>query len=179
MLRQNNKHVTAKQQTCYGKTTNMLRQDNKHVTAEQQTCYGRTTNMLRQDNKHVTAEQQTCYGRTTNMLRQCPLATAQQLVYCTTAVSSVAPNRVTNTMSVAPLLRINWGKRSPTFKPSSISLLFISSGLIWWSSTTSLLLISPGPTKVSNLSIRGAAIDPIYTPFSRLPSNRTSLEVAK
>ena len=27
--------------------------------------------------------------------------------------------------------------------------------------------------------IRGAAIDPIYTPPSRLPSNRTSLEVAK
>ena len=68
--RQNNKHVTAEQQTCYGRTTNMLRQNNKHVTAEQQTCYGRTTNMLRQNNKHVTAGQQTCYGRTTNMLRQ-------------------------------------------------------------------------------------------------------------
>ena len=49
-------------------------------------------------------------------------------------------NRVTKTMSVAPLLGNNWGERSPSLKPSSTSLLLISSGLTWGSSTTSLLL---------------------------------------
>ena len=55
-------------------------------------------------------------------------------------------------MSVAQLLRNNWRKRSPTLRPSgSTFLILICSGLTWGSSTTSLLLISPGPAKVSNV----------------------------
>ena len=46
-------------------------------------------------------------ARTTKVLRHCPLAIAQQLVYYAVAVSTVVRNRVTNTMSVAPLLRNN------------------------------------------------------------------------
>ena len=57
-------------------------------------------------------------------------------------------------MSVAPPLGNSWSKRSPTFKPSSTSLLLISSGLTWGSNTTSLFLISPGPPKVSNFFVR-------------------------
>ena len=48
----------------------------------------------------------------------------------------------------------NWSERIPTLKPSSTSLLLISSGLTWGSSTTSLLLISPGPAEASNFFVR-------------------------
>ena len=57
------------------------------------------------------------------------LALAQQLVYYAADVSNAVRNRVTKTMSVAPLLTNNGCGRSPTVKPSSTSLLLISSGL--------------------------------------------------
>ena len=86
------------------------------------------------------------------MLRQCPIrhcaATSVPRSYCPNCCA------VTKTMSVTPLLGNNWRKRSSTFKPSSTSLLLISSGLTWGSSTTSLLLISPGPAKASNFFLR-------------------------
>ena len=53
--------------------------------------------------------------RTTKMSRQCPLTIAQQVMYCAIAISTAVQNRVTKTMSIAPLLRNNWCKRSPTF----------------------------------------------------------------
>ena len=46
-------------------------------------------------------------ARTTKCLRQCPLGTAQQPVYYAVAVSTDVRNRVTKTMSVAPLVRNN------------------------------------------------------------------------
>ena len=53
---------------------------------------------------------------------------------------------VTRTMYVALLLRNNWSKRHVQLsEPNSTSLLLIYSGLSWGSSTTSHLLISPGP----------------------------------
>ena len=88
------------------------------------------------------------------MLNQYLLTIVQHLVYYAVAVSTAVQNRATKTMSIALLLRNNWWKRSPTFKPSSTSLLLISSGLTWASSTTSLLLISHGPAKVSNFFVR-------------------------
>ena len=88
------------------------------------------------------------------MLRQCPLGIAPPLPCHAIAVPTAVRNRVTKTMSVAQPLRNNWSKRSPTLEPSSISLLLISSGLTCGSSTTSLLLISPGPAKVSNFFVR-------------------------
>ena len=93
-------------------------------------------------------------ARATKILRQCLLTVVQQLVYYAIAVSTAVWNRVTKTMSIALLLRNDWCKRSPTFKPSSTSLLLVSSGLIWGFSITSLLLISPEPAEVFNFFMR-------------------------
>ena len=46
-------------------------------------------------------------ARTMEVLRRCPLAIAQRLVHCATAVSTAVLDRVTKTMSVAPLLTNN------------------------------------------------------------------------
>ena len=43
-------------------------------------------------------------ARTMEVLRRCPLAIAQRLVHCAIAVSTAVLDRVTKTMSVAPLL---------------------------------------------------------------------------
>ena len=71
--------------------------------------------------------------RNNKMLRQCPLrhcaATSVPRSYCPNCCA------VTKTMSVTPLLGNNWRKSSPTVKPSSASLLLISSGLTWGSSS--------------------------------------------
>ena len=41
------------------------------------------------------------------VLRRCPLAIAQRLVHCAIALSTAVLDRVTKTMSVAPLLTNN------------------------------------------------------------------------
>ena len=46
-------------------------------------------------------------ARTMEVLRRCPLAIAQRLVHCANALSTVVLDRVTKTMSVAPLLTNN------------------------------------------------------------------------
>ena len=46
-------------------------------------------------------------ARTMEVLRRCPLAIAQRLVHCAIAVSTTVLDRVTKTMSVAPLLTNN------------------------------------------------------------------------
>ena len=46
-------------------------------------------------------------ARTMEVLRRCPLAIAQRLVHCAIAVSTAVLDRVTKTMSVAPLLMNN------------------------------------------------------------------------
>ena len=81
------------------------------------------------------------------MLRQRPSGIAQQLPYHAIAVPTAVQSRVTKTMSVAPPLGNSGSERSPALKPSSTSLLLISSGLSWGSSTSSLLLISLDPQK--------------------------------
>ena len=87
-----------------------------------------------------------CYGNVRSALRSS---------YRTTQLLSQPLCRtVTKTMSVAPPLGNNWSKSSPAFKPSSTSLLLISSGLTWGSSTTTLVLISPGPAKAFNFFVR-------------------------
>ena len=88
------------------------------------------------------------------MLRQCPSGIAQRPPHHAIAVPTAMQNRVTKTMSVAPPLGNNWSERIPTLKPSSTPLLLISSGLTCGSSTTSLLLISPGSVKASNFFVR-------------------------
>ena len=45
--------------------------------------------------------------RTMEVLRRCPLAIAQRLVHCAIVVSTAVLDRVTKTMSVAPLLTNN------------------------------------------------------------------------
>ena len=46
-------------------------------------------------------------ARTMEVVRRCPLAIAQRLVHCAIAVSTAVLDRVTKTMSVAPLLTNN------------------------------------------------------------------------
>ena len=46
-------------------------------------------------------------ARTMEVLRRCPLAIAQRLVHCAIALSTAVLDRVTKTMSVAPLLMNN------------------------------------------------------------------------
>ena len=85
-------------------------------------------------------------ARTKEVLRRCPLAIAQWLVHCAIAVSTAVLDRVTKTMSVAPLLTNNLDNLkqktsnllSPAPPPYSWSL---QSGQIWASSSTSHLLI--------------------------------------
>ena len=75
-------------------------------------------------------------ARTMEVLRRCPLAIAQRLVHCAIALSTAVLDRVTKTMSVAPLLTNNLdnSKRkmsnllSPAPPPYSWSLLGKSEG---------------------------------------------------
>ena len=70
-------------------------------------------------------------ARTMEVLRRCPLAIAQRLVHCAVAVSTAVLDRVTKTMSVAPLLTNNLDNSkqktsnllSPAPPPYSCSLL--------------------------------------------------------
>ena len=70
------------------------------------------------------------------VLRRCPLAIAQRLVHCAIALSTAVPDRVTKTMSVAPLLMnsLDNSKQktsnllSPAPPPYSWSLLGKSEG---------------------------------------------------
>ena len=70
------------------------------------------------------------------VLRRCPLAIAQRLVHCAIALSTAVLDRVTNTMSVAPLLTNNLDNSkqktsnllSPAPPPYSWSLLGKSEG---------------------------------------------------
>ena len=66
-------------------------------------------------------------------LRRCPLAIAQRLVHCAIALSTAVLDRVTKTMSVAPLLTDEQlgqleAKDVQLAQPSTTSLLMISSG---------------------------------------------------
>ena len=70
-------------------------------------------------------------ARPMEVLRRCPLAIAQRLVHCAIAVSTAVLDRVTKTMSVAPLLTNNLDNSkqktsnllSPAPPPYSWSLL--------------------------------------------------------
>ena len=70
-------------------------------------------------------------AKTMEVLRRCPLAIAQRLVHCAIAVSTAVLDRVTKTMSVAPLLTNNLDNSkqktsnllSPAPPPYSWSLL--------------------------------------------------------
>ena len=72
-------------------------------------------------------------ARTMEVLRRCPLAIAQRLVHCAIALSTAVLDRVTKTMSVAPLLTNNLDNSkqktsnllSPAPPPYSWSLLGI------------------------------------------------------
>ena len=75
-------------------------------------------------------------ARTMEVLRRCPLAIAQRLVHCAIALSTAVLDRVTKTMSVAPLLTNNLDNSkqktsnllSPAPPPYSRSLLGIVEG---------------------------------------------------
>ena len=64
-------------------------------------------------------------------VKACPLAIAQRLVHCAIALSTAVLDRITTTMSVAPLLTDNLDNEAKDVQlaqPSSTSPLMISSG---------------------------------------------------
>ena len=96
-------------------------------------------------------------ARTMEVLRRCPLAIAQRLVHCAIALSTAVLDRVTKTMSVAPLLTNNLDNSkqktssllSPAPPPYSWSLLGKSEG--------------PAPPPSSKISW---SFDPAWNPAS-------------
>ena len=88
----------------------------------------------------------TAATRITEMLGRCPLAIAQQLVCYAVAVSTtvLGQSRKDNVRCTAVEEQLE-AKKVLLSQPSSTSLLMISSGLTRGSSSTFLLLISPGP----------------------------------
>ena len=96
----------------------------------------------------------------------------EQLLYYAVTVSTAVLGRVRRTMSVAPLFTTTWSKKEVQLsEPSSTSLLTISSGLTWGSSTTSLLLIPPGLANESNFFLRDSS--PPFS-WSRLDPKKVS-----
>ena len=83
-------------------------------------CHGSTA-----DSAQKRPERSWTATRTIEVLRRCPLAVAQRLVHCTTAVSTAVLGRVTST-AVEEQLEVKEVKIS---QPSSTSLLMFSSGL--------------------------------------------------
>ena len=82
-------------------------------------------------------------ARTMEVLRRCPLAIAQRLVHCAIAVSTAVlgqshKDNVRCTAVDEQLGQLE-AKDVQLAQPSSTSLLMISSGLTWRSSSTSLL----------------------------------------
>ena len=100
-------------------------------------------------------------ARTMEVLRRCPLAIAQRLVHCAIALSTAVLDRVTKTMSVAPLLTNNLDNSkqkmsnllSPAPPPYSWSLLGKSEG--------------PAPPPSSKISW---SFDLAWNPASDFPS---------
>ena len=85
-------------------------------------------------------------ARTMEVLRRCPLAIAQRLVHCATAVSTtvLGHSHKDDVRRTAVEEQPEAGERSPTFRRSPAPSPCSWSLLGWGSSSTSLLLISPG-----------------------------------
>ena len=77
------------------------------------------------------AERPWTAARTMEMLRRCPLAIAQRLVHCAIALSTAVLDRVTKTMSVAPLLTTTWTTRSKRRPTCSAQLHLPTHDLFW------------------------------------------------
>ena len=82
-------------------------------------------------------------ARTMEVLRRCPLDIAQRLVHCAITVSTtvLGKSHKDNVRCTAAEEQFE-AKEVQLSQPSSTSLIMISSGLTWGSSSTSLLLIS-------------------------------------
>ena len=97
---------------------------------------GRESERLDRGNRRKRPERPWTAARTMEVLRRCPLAIAQRLVHCAIALSTAVLDRVTKTMSVAPLLTNNLDNSkqktsnllSPAPPPYSWSLLGIVEG---------------------------------------------------
>ena len=92
-------------------------------------------------------------ARTMEVLRRCPLAIAQRLVHCAIAVPTAVLDRVTKTMSVAPLLMNNLDNSKQKRPTCSAQLHLPTHDLFWAKLRVQLhlpplrsldLLISPG-----------------------------------
>ena len=99
------------------------------------------------------------------VLRRCPLAIAQRLVHRAIALSTAVLDRVTKTMSVAPLLMNNLARQLEAkdvqlAQPSSTSLLMISS---FWAKVRVQLHLPP-----HDLFILGKSEGPAPPPSSKI-----------
>ena len=92
-------------------------------------------------------------AKTMEVLRLCPLAIAQRLVHCAIALSTAVLDRVTKTMSVAPLLTNNLDNLKQRRPTCSAQLHLPTHDLFWAKVRVQLhlpplrsldLLISPG-----------------------------------
>ena len=106
---------------------------------------GRKSEGSTADTARIRPERPWTAARTMEVLRRCPLAIAQRLVHCATAVSTavLGHSHKDNVRCIAVDEQLE-AKEVQLSQPSSTSLLVISSGLTCGSSSTSFLLISPG-----------------------------------
>ena len=97
------------------------------------------------------------------VLRRCPLAIAQRLVHCAIALSTAVLDRVTKTMSVAPLLMNNLDNSKQRRPTCSAQLHLPTHDLFWAKVRVQLhlpplrsldLLISPGALRTSTETTR-------------------------
>ena len=102
-------------------------------------------------------------ARTMEVLRRCPLAIAQRLVHCAIVLSTTVLDRVTKTMSVAPLLTNNLDNSKQKTSNFSAQLHLPTHDLFWANVRVQLhlpplrsldLLISPGTLAFWRCSLR-------------------------
>ena len=81
-------------------------------------------------------------ARTMEVLRRCPLAIAQRLVHCAIALSTAVLDRVTKTVSVAPLLTNNLETRSKR-RPACSAQLHLPTHDLFWANVRVQLHLPP------------------------------------
>ena len=82
-------------------------------------------------------------ARTMEVLRRCPLAIAQRLEHCAIAVSAAVLDRVTKTMSVAPLLTNNLDNSKQKTSTTCSAQLHLPTHDLFWANVRVQLHLPP------------------------------------
>ena len=91
---------------------------------------------------HKRPERPWTAARTMEVLRRCPLAIAQRPVHCAIAVSTAVLDRITKTMSVAPLLTNNLDN-SKQNRPACSAQLHLPTHDLFWANLRVQLHLPP------------------------------------